>query len=38
MTHGRGIMPDYLVIPSIEDTLSGRDMEMEKAIELITKN
>jgi hypothetical protein len=34
----RGIIPDYPVSPSIKDSLSGRDAELEFVIELIRKS
>jgi C-terminal processing protease CtpA/Prc len=30
----RGIMPDYEVLPTVEDLLTGRDAVMERALEL----
>ncbi|MEL7123784.1 MAG: S41 family peptidase, partial [Bacteroidota bacterium] len=34
---GRGVFPDYLIEYTIEDVLNGRDLEMEKAIDLISR-
>ncbi len=35
---GRGTIPDYLVEPTIEDYLTGRDVEMNFTLALIKKN
>ena len=35
---GRGLLPDYPIQYSVEDHLNGRDLEMEKALELINKD
>ena len=34
---GRGVLPDHEIIYDIEDLVQGRDLEMEKALELILK-
>ena len=31
---GRGVMPDYVIEPTIEDYLSGRDPQLERALTL----
>lgn len=35
LTPGRGIMPDYPVVANLDDMLSKKDVEMEKALELM---
>lgn len=35
LTPGRGIMPDYEVVPTIQDYITGRDAVMEYAISLM---
>lgn len=35
---GRGVLPDYQIDYSIDDLVNGKDLEMEKAIELILNN
>jgi hypothetical protein len=35
---GRGVFPDYEVVPGIEDILSGRDSQLEFALRLIENN
>lgn len=32
---GRGTFPDYPIIPGIEDILGGKDVQMEKALEIL---
>ncbi len=34
-TFGRGVLPDYQITPTFEQFTKGKDMELEKAIELI---
>nr|MCU0339287.1 S41 family peptidase [Spirosomataceae bacterium] len=34
---GRGVMPDYPVTHSLDDVRKGRDLDMEKALELVKK-
>ena len=35
---GRGVIPDHILIPSIEDIIEGRDVEMQFTLELIKSN
>ena len=37
-TNNRGALPDYEVIPSMDDLINERDMVMEKALELLASN
>lgn len=32
---GRGTFPDYNIIPRIEDIINGKDVQMEKAVEIL---
>ena len=32
---GRGVLPDHEIIYDVKDVVEGRDLEMEKAVELI---
>jgi hypothetical protein len=34
--HGQGIVPNYIVVPTIEDILNKRDRVMEYTLQLIT--
>lgn len=36
--NGRGVLPDILVVPIADAVREGRDLKLEKAIELIRKN
>ena len=35
---GRGVIPDYITTPTLEEFIDGVDVEMEKAISLIREN
>lgn len=37
LNDGHGVLPDYTVIPSIDDIISNKDIVMEKVLELIVK-
>lgn len=37
MDKNRGIVPDQIITPSAEDILNGKDLVMEKALELVIK-
>ncbi|MGZ8553154.1 MAG: S41 family peptidase [Chitinophagaceae bacterium] len=32
---GRGTFPDYTIIPTVEDVMAGKDVQLEKAMELL---
>lgn len=34
---GRGTIPDYEIVPTINDVINGRDVQLEKAINLLSK-
>jgi len=34
---GRGVFPDYPVVATLDEILSGKDVEMAKALELMGK-
>jgi C-terminal processing protease CtpA/Prc len=37
LTPGRGILPDYEVVPTIEDRLAGTDIQMAFAVNLVKR-
>jgi len=37
LTPGRGVFPDYPVVATLDEILSGKDVEMAKALELMEK-
>jgi hypothetical protein len=32
---GHGTLPHYTIIPTVEDVMAGKDVQLEKAIELL---
>jgi C-terminal processing protease CtpA/Prc len=38
LTAGKGIVPDYEIVPTIQDVIEGRDAQMELAIRLADGN
>ncbi|MGZ5222009.1 MAG: S41 family peptidase, partial [Chitinophagaceae bacterium] len=32
---GRGTFPDYTIVPTVEDVMAGKDVQLEKAMELL---